>query len=248
MLQNRIKLKNVHILIDDKKRKLIFNTSVFFVLFFLKKQIPTSIASRCHFFKIFYSLLTVCRMPTMTTVLYRRNSMKLLSLYDLETFSGLSISNQTVSDNRKISLQVQSSKSFLEDLSNELLIDIFQYLSPYDLHRSLYNLNSHLNAICKVQKLRLDLSGSKRAFDYYYSHQQPFASQIYSLKLDDNYDRLKLFNQHINIDFFTNLRMLTIREPSSDNLGKFSNINIYSSNFFQIKSCQNYIHYPIYLI
>ncbi len=139
--------------------------------------------------------------------------MNLISVYDLETFSRRSIENQTESND------VRSSKSLLEDLSNELLIDIFEYLSPYDLHRSLYNLNSRLNAICEVQKLRLDLSGPKYAFDYYYSNQQPFASQIYSLKLDDNYDRLRIFNEHMNIELFSNLRTLMIREPSSENLG-----------------------------
>ncbi len=102
------------------------------------------------------------------------------------------------------------------------MIDIFEFLSPDDLHLSVYNLNFRLNAICKTQKLYLDLGSSKRAFDYYCSNQQPFASQIYSLKLDDNYDRLTLFNRYININLFTNLRMLTINEPSSESLGKMS--------------------------
>ncbi len=143
----------------------------------------------------------------MTSVLYRRDSMDLLSLYNLEPFD----QHTTI-----------QSRSILEDLPNELLIDIFQYLSPYDLHRSVYNLNSHLNAICRTQKLHLDLSSSKRAFDYYCSNQQPFSSQIYSLKLDDNYDRLTLFNQYINIDHFINLTMLTIAKSSSQNHGKMS--------------------------
>ncbi len=234
--------------VKDKKRKLTFDTYthtlLFFVLFFLNK---TNINAYCMtlFFLLLHSLLSVCRMPTMTSVLYRRNSMNLISLYDLETFSRCSIENQTESND------VRSSKFLLEDLSNELLIDMFQYLSPYDLHHSLYNLNSRFNAICKVQKLRLDLSESKHEFDYYYSNQQPFASQIYSLKLDDNYDRLKIFNQYMNIEFFSNLRTLIIREPSSDNLGsKFylnKTIHIFRF-FFQIKSSQNYIDYPIYLI
>lgn len=103
------------------------------------------------------------------------------------------------------------------------MIDIFEFLSPYDLHRSIYNLNLRLNAICEVQKLHLNMAWTKRAFDYYCTNQQPFASQIYSLKIDDSFDRLTLFNQYINIDRFTNLRMLIIREPSSENFGKISN-------------------------
>ena len=112
------------------------------------------------------------------------------------------------------------SKSILEHLPNELLIYIFKFLSPYDLHRSVYNLNLRLNTVCYNQKLHLDLACPKRAFDYYCFNKEPFASQIYSLKLDDNYDRLILFNQYINIELFTNLRALTITEPSSENFGK----------------------------
>ncbi len=112
------------------------------------------------------------------------------------------------------------SKSTLEDLANELLIDVFQFLSPYDLHHGIYNLNLRLNRLCEIQKLHLNLGSTKRAFDYYCSNQQPFSSQIYSLKLDDRYNRLTLFNRCINIELFTNLRMLSITEPSSENLGK----------------------------
>ncbi len=100
------------------------------------------------------------------------------------------------------------------------MIDIFEFLSPDDLHLSVYNINFRLNAICKTQKLYLDLGSSKLAFDYYCSNQQPFASQIYSLKLNDSHDRLTLANQYINIELFNNLTMLSITEPSPKNLGK----------------------------
>ena len=112
------------------------------------------------------------------------------------------------------------SRTNLEDLSNELLIDIFQYVSFYDLHRSVYNLNRRLNAICEVQKLRLDVSGWRRIFHYYCSHQQPMISQIYSLKINDFYDRVIKFDQCNSIDLFINLRMLSIRETASQYLGK----------------------------
>ena len=111
-------------------------------------------------------------------------------------------------------------KTSLEDLSNELLIDIFQYVLLYDLHRGLYNLNRRLNAICEVQKLYVNIFGSKHAFDYYCSHQQPFASQIYSLTLYDYYDRLRIFCQYNNIELFINSRMLTIRTSAPQHLGK----------------------------
>ena len=149
----------------------------------------------------------------MPSVLCRRNSMNLLSLYDLETLPHLFTSNENSQDP---SLPIAR----LEDLSNELLIDIFEYFSPYDLHHGLYNLNWRFNSICEIRKLSIDTNGSKCAFDYYCSHQQPFASQIYSMILDDQYDRLKIFNQWNPMEHFSNLRMLTIEYTSQENLGK----------------------------
>lgn len=149
----------------------------------------------------------------MPSVLCRRNSMALLSLYDLETFSSLSKSNKNSEDS-------SSRITRLEDLSNELLLDIFEYFSPYHLHYGLYNLNWRFNSICKIPKLSFQTFGLKRAFDYYCSHRHPFASQTYSMVLDDQYDRLKIFNQ-FDLKHFFNLRMLTIRYTSQENLGKF---------------------------
>ncbi|CAF0882000.1 unnamed protein product [Rotaria sp. Silwood1] len=66
----------------------------------------------------------------------------------------------------------------------------------------------------------MDLTRLKYAFDYYCSSQQPFASQIYSLKLSDECDRLTLVNRHMDISLFKNLRALTIRKSSPENLNK----------------------------
>ena len=126
----------------------------------------------------------------------------------------------------------------MEHLPNELLIYIFQFLSPVDLHRSFYNQNLRLNTICCTQKLYLDLSWTKRSFDYYCSNQQPFAPQIYSLKLDDSYDRLRLVNLYVDVGLFANLRVLIIQDPSSENFGKISNLlmNIIIINCFNFRS------------
>ncbi len=144
------------------------------------------------------------------------------------------------------------------------MIYIFQYLSPYDLHRSVYNLNLRLNTICHTQKLHLNLALAKLAFNYYCFNQEPFASQIYSLKLDDNCDRLTFVNQYINIDLFINLRTLTIKSPSPENLDKIlsklhrlshlSYLNIYRAliqslditmNIFKIRSLKRLIFYSV---
>ncbi|CAF1277323.1 unnamed protein product, partial [Didymodactylos carnosus] len=136
-------------------------------------------------------------------------------------------------------LETTTPKSILEQLSNELLIYVFQFLSPYDLHRAVYNLNLRLNTICYAQKLYLDLAWTKYTFDYYCSCQQPFASQIYGLKLCDEFDRLTLVDRHIDIGLFTNLRALTIENSSPKHfdkilsklhlLSQLSYLNIYSA-------------------
>lgn len=107
----------------------------------------------------------------------------------------------------------------MEDLPNELLHYVLQLLSAYDLHHGLYNLNARLNALCHEQKLHLDASCSKTAFDYYCRNRQPFSSQILSAKIDDQLDRMTVLNQYVDLERFVNLRALTIKEASPDNLG-----------------------------
>ncbi|CAF3144304.1 unnamed protein product [Rotaria sp. Silwood2] len=115
------------------------------------------------------------------------------------------------------------SKSRLEDLPNELLFYICQCLPLIDLQRAFYNLNLRLNTILYSEKFKLDfsmISMLKYAFDYYCSNQQLFVTQIYSLKLCDEYDRVTWFNRHIDMSLFKNLRALTILQPSIENLDK----------------------------
>lgn len=96
---------------------------------------------------------------------------------------------------------------------------IFEFLPFIDLLRAFYNLNFRLNSIFHNQEFKLDLSGSKRTFDYYLSNQRTLTSFVYSLKLCDEYNRLALFHRHIDIDIFENLRVLTIRKASEENFG-----------------------------
>ncbi|CAF3473607.1 unnamed protein product [Rotaria socialis] len=158
----------------------------------------------------------------------RRNSMALLKLYDLEslvihqlptpTDQDTSISNVEKNEHNDWKTHTSPPKLNFEDLPNELLLFIFQFLPIIDLQRAFYNLNLRINTICYSQEFKLDLTSLKPAFDYYCSSEQPFVSQIYSLKLSDEYDRLSLFNQHIDISHFHHLRAITIRQPSPENL------------------------------
>lgn len=108
----------------------------------------------------------------------------------------------------------------MERLPNELLVYVFEYLSYRDLYRAIYNLNTRLNALCHTLKLHLNLASTKLAFDDYCINQQLLTSQVYSLKLSDQYDRLTLFHQYTDMSKFTNLRALTLRDPSPQSLGK----------------------------
>ncbi|CAF2217476.1 unnamed protein product [Rotaria magnacalcarata] len=164
----------------------------------------------------------------MTFLSCRRNSMALLKLYDLEslvihqiptpTDQDTSISNVKKNKQNEWKTDTSLSKTRFEDLPNELLLFIFQFLPIIRLQRAFYNLNSRLNTICYSQEFKLDLTSLKPEFDYYCSSTQPFVSQIYSLKLSDEYDRLQLFNRNIDISRFDHLRAITIRKVSTENL------------------------------
>ncbi|CAF1402150.1 unnamed protein product [Didymodactylos carnosus] len=188
-------------------------------------------------------------MAIATSRLPRRDSMKHLTLYDLDNFpdtkQSMKVStNEHFDGSRKKNRSQEEilssqSKSYLEQLPNEILIYTFKQLSTADLHRSFWNLNNRLNGIIFVQKMFVDLSCPKRIFDYY-CHQSilsTFSSRIFSLKLSDTYDRIKKFN---SIEILSNLRSLTVRDISTESLDiilsklpsfrSLSYLNIYSAN------------------
>ncbi|CAF5176096.1 unnamed protein product, partial [Rotaria sp. Silwood1] len=87
--------------------------------------------------------------------------------------------------------------SSFESLSAELLYELFDYLSPYDLFGIFINLNSRLNVIVHSYPLRLDFRKISRSkFDFICRHIQP--KQVISLILCDEYvpERVKLFLDH----------------------------------------------------
>ncbi|CAF1097872.1 unnamed protein product [Rotaria sordida] len=87
--------------------------------------------------------------------------------------------------------------STFESLSAELLFELFDSLSPYDLFRIFINLNSHLKVIVHSYPLRLDFRSINRSkFDFICRHIQP--KQVISLILCDEYvpEQVKLFLDH----------------------------------------------------
>ncbi|CAF1246163.1 unnamed protein product [Rotaria sordida] len=108
--------------------------------------------------------------------------------------------------------------SSFESLSIELLFELFDYLSPFDLFRIFINLNNRLNAIVYSYPLRLDFRSICRSkFDFICRHLQP--KQVISLILCDEYvpDRVKLFLNHFPHfkEQFLQLQSITLIEAET---------------------------------
>ncbi|CAF4193494.1 unnamed protein product, partial [Rotaria sordida] len=87
--------------------------------------------------------------------------------------------------------------SSIESFSNEILFEIFEYLSPYELFQSFINLNYRINNIVHSYPLHLDFSLiSRLEFDYICLNLQP--KQVISLILSDEIipRQIKLFKEY----------------------------------------------------
>ncbi len=138
--------------------------------------------------------------------------------------------------------------SSLESFSTELLFEIFEYLSPYDLFRSFINLNDLFNTIIHLYPLHLNLESiSRLEFDYICLHLQP--KQVISLILSDENipHQVELFKKYFPLfkQQFIHLQSLTLIEMFDENIDlpksvkslKIRKYDIYknfSSNFDQL--------------
>src|ERR1700722_16760291 len=108
--------------------------------------------------------------------------------------------------------------SSLESLSIELLFELFDYLSPFDLLGSFTRLNCHFDAVVHSYPLRLDFRFITRSkFDYICRTIQP--EQVIALVLSDERvpDQVKLFMEHFP-DFknrFIRLQSVTLIEAET---------------------------------
>jgi len=94
----------------------------------------------------------------------------------------------------------------IEIFPNELLIELFEYISPYDLYNIFFNLNSRLNSIINsLQNLRLilpeDWDNKERRIPF-------FASQISTLII--KHDEL------VDFSYYSNIRSLKLSMPTVD--------------------------------
>ncbi|CAF4249599.1 unnamed protein product, partial [Rotaria sp. Silwood2] len=87
--------------------------------------------------------------------------------------------------------------SCLESFSTELLFDIFEYLSPYDLFRSFINLTDRFNTIVYSYPLHLNFrSISQLEFNYICCHLQP--KQVITIIFSDETipHQVEIFEEH----------------------------------------------------
>ena len=108
-------------------------------------------------------------------------------------------------------------ESTFELIPNEILLDIFEYLSPSDIFQAFYFLNQRYDRFLLSFALRIDLINvSKKIFDYHnyliFSHA---AHRIISLRCEDLFDRLIY---QIHLSHFQALKYLTISQLHIENL------------------------------
>ncbi|CAF1476789.1 unnamed protein product [Didymodactylos carnosus] len=111
--------------------------------------------------------------------------------------------------------------SLLEQLPNEIVLDILQYLKSLDLFESFNDLNWRFNQLLSVLMLSVNISEalSKHLFDDYCINVIPKClTQTVSLKISDRFGRLTQFHKLFQLDMFMNIRSLILQNPTHDNL------------------------------
>lgn len=117
--------------------------------------------------------------------------------------------------------------SKFEDLSDDILMDIFDLLSPpVYIYHSFFNLNHRLNRIINDSRLlmSLDLSHliNPSNFAYHCQIMLPnMLKQLISLRLSNEpklYEQIKVFLLHIRLGNFQALRQLSLTQITFDQL------------------------------
>ena len=129
----------------------------------------------------------------------------------------------------------------LEDLSNELLFEIFDYLHALEIFIGFASLNQRISSILKFIPLRIIISPNNclRHIDFLSSHLTFHAHQVISLEI---YDTISDYSSVISLIFnrhnFINLQSCVF--ASIDPATKFENI------FKQIESLNTLVTFTLY--
>ncbi|CAF2872891.1 unnamed protein product [Rotaria sp. Silwood2] len=111
-------------------------------------------------------------------------------------------------------------KSRLEQLPNELLWLILEYIPPIDLFRKLFNLNQRFNTILRLIHYRFNIFyTNENQFNYYFNIILPniVYNSIESLYIDD------ITNRVYSINKCRHLRSLTIHHLHTENIDLLAN-------------------------
>ncbi|CAF4015521.1 unnamed protein product [Rotaria sp. Silwood1] len=137
---------------------------------------------------------------------------------------------QVSNSNKKQKLEnqitiINSNKYRLEDLANEILYEIFEYLDVYDIYKGFYNLNNRFqnlainsNILTKINILTISKSNFE---DYYHNILIPNQSQINFLRLSNPFVTEIIFSEPRLILNFIHLETLILYNIQNKNSDKF---------------------------
>ncbi|CAF4079383.1 unnamed protein product, partial [Adineta steineri] len=128
-----------------------------------------------------------------------------------------------------------------EDISNELLKEVFEYFDGYEIYYSFFNLNNRFQNLLTSSTLRIKIHTSfisKPIFQKYYIHfTEPYKHRIKSLHLS-NPCTMHLFS---DISQYSQLENLLLENTESQYLGIITSLTNLSSLVIHINDNSNQI-------
>ncbi|CAF4167669.1 unnamed protein product, partial [Rotaria sordida] len=126
---------------------------------------------------------------------------------------------------------INSNKYCLEDLANEILYEIFEYLDVYDIYKGFYNLNNRFQNLAinsnVLTKINISTISKSNFEDYYYNILIPNQSQINFLRLSNPFVVKIIFSQPHLILNFIRLQTIILDNVRDKNFHKFFDYLIY---------------------
>ncbi|CAF4495990.1 unnamed protein product [Rotaria sp. Silwood2] len=120
---------------------------------------------------------------------------------------------------------INSNKYCLEDLANEILYEIFEYLDVYDIYKGFYNLNKRFQNLAInsniLAKINISTISKSNFEDYYYNIIIPNQSQINFLRLSNPFVTKNFFSQPHLILNFIRLQTIILDNVRDRNFHKF---------------------------
>ncbi|CAF1353483.1 unnamed protein product [Rotaria sordida] len=120
---------------------------------------------------------------------------------------------------------INSNKYCLEDLANEILYEIFEYLDVYDIYKGFYNLNNRFQNLAInsniLTKINIPTISKSNFEDYYHNILIPNQSQINFLRLSNRFVAEIVFSEPRSILNFIRLQILILDNVQNINFNKF---------------------------